>query len=167
MHMNTSSQNNSGFTLIEILLAIGLLAALATIVLIAVNPSRQFAQLRNTQRASDLNALLNAIGQRSVENRGQLNCAGVTIPSVNPVPAPLLATTGANISSTAGDMDIRTCLVPAYISELPVDPTNGAAWNGTTYNTGYRIFQDANGRMTVFAPTVEPTINNAMLSLTR
>lgn len=165
--MNTQLQDNNGFTLIEILLAIGLLAALATIVLIAVNPARQFAQLRNTQRASDLNALLNSIGQRSVENRGQLNCAGVTIPTVNPIPAPLVATTGANISSTAGDIDVRTCLVPSYISELPADPTNGVGWNGTTYNTGYRIFQDANGRITVFAPTTEPTINNPIISLTR
>lgn len=165
--MNTPTQDNNGFTLIEILLSIGLLAALATIVLIAVNPARQFAQLRNTQRASDLNALLNSIGQRSVENRGQLNCAGVTIPTVNPVPAPLVATTGANISSTAGDIDVRTCLVPSHISELPVDPTNGASWNGTTYNTGYRIFQDTNGRITVFAPTTEPTVNNAIISLTR
>lgn len=154
---------NKGFTLIEILISIGLLAALAAIVLVAVNPARQFAQMRNTQRASDINGILNAIGQRSVENKGQFNCPGVTIPTDTAV----TSTAGSNIASGGGNLDLRSCLVPTYISELPVDPTGGASWNGTSYNTGYRIFQDLNGRITVFAPTLEPTVGNNIISLTR
>jgi prepilin-type N-terminal cleavage/methylation domain-containing protein len=37
-----------GFTLIEVLVVIGMLAILSTVVLVAVNPLRQFAQARNT-----------------------------------------------------------------------------------------------------------------------
>jgi prepilin-type N-terminal cleavage/methylation domain-containing protein len=154
---------NQGFTLIEILISIGLLAALAGIVLVAVNPARQFAQMRNTQRSSDVNGILNAIGQRAVENKGLFNCPSITIPTDTAV----TATAGANIGSGSGNLDLRSCLVPSFISELPVDPSNGAAWNGTTYNTGYRIFQDANGRITIFAPTTEPTVGNSIISLTR
>ena len=59
----------SGFTLIEILVVIGIIAVLATIVLIAINPARQFRQARDTQRTSNVNALLNAIGQYIADNK--------------------------------------------------------------------------------------------------
>lgn len=160
---NMTVQHEQGFTLIEILVSIGLLAALAAIVLIAVNPARQFANMRNTQRSSDLNALLNSVGQRIAENKGQFNCTGITFPAGTTA----TGTSGSVIGSGVGELDIRSCLVPAYISELPVDPTNGTTWNGTTYTTGYRLFQDANGRISVFAPTVEPIIGNNVIALTR
>ena len=50
-----------GFTLIEILVVIGMLAILTTVVLVAVNPLRQFAQARNSQRQSNVAAILNAV----------------------------------------------------------------------------------------------------------
>src|SRR3989344_5679707 len=61
---------SKGFTLIEILVVIGIIAVLAAIVLIAINPARQFAQARDSQLVSNLNAILNAIGQRIADNRG-------------------------------------------------------------------------------------------------
>lgn len=160
---NSQNETERGFTLIEILVSIGLLAALAAIVLIAVNPARQFANMRNTQRSSDLNALLNSVGQRIAENKGQFSCAGITFPAGTTA----TGTAGSVIGNGTGELDLRPCLVPSYISELPVDPTNGTTWNGTTYTTGYRLFQDANGRITVFAPTIEPIIGNNVLALTR
>ncbi len=155
----------SGFTLIEILLSMGLLAGLASIVLVAVNPARQFAHMRNTNRMSDISGILNAFGQRVAEYRGELDCPTAVIPVVDPVPSPLTPDTGAAISST--QIDLRPCLAPAYISELPIDPTSGVSVQGTAYDTGYRMFQDQGGRVTVFAPTVEPTIGGNLLSLTR
>nr|HPO06648.1 type II secretion system protein [Candidatus Pacearchaeota archaeon] len=66
----SEDQNQSGFTLIEILVVIGLIAFLAAVVIIAINPARQFAQGRNSQRVSNVNAILNAIGQRIADNKG-------------------------------------------------------------------------------------------------
>ena len=61
-----------GFTLIELLVVIGILAVLLAITLIAINPAKQFAQANNTQRSSDVNAILNAINQYMADNKGVL-----------------------------------------------------------------------------------------------
>ncbi|KKU11008.1 MAG: hypothetical protein UX14_C0005G0022, partial [Parcubacteria group bacterium GW2011_GWF1_45_5] len=56
-----------GFTLIELLIVIGIIVLLAGVVIIALNPARQFALARNSQRWSNVNAILNAVGQRMAE----------------------------------------------------------------------------------------------------
>ncbi len=122
---------NKGFTLIEILVVIGIIAILAAIVIIAINPARQFAQARNTQRESSVNTLLNAIGQNLADNKGvplsATTCAGITnIPNENP----------KHIGIGSGFVDL-TCLVPTYIAtSIPVDPTDGTATD-TQYTISY------------------------------
>lgn len=46
--MNKDKGGKKGFTLIEILLVMGIIGLLATVVLVAINPARQFAQARDT-----------------------------------------------------------------------------------------------------------------------
>lgn len=146
------TRHNAGFTLIEILVVIGIIAVLAAIVIVAINPARQFAQARNSQRTSNVNAILNAIGQNIADNKGLFNCSGVTFQT---------ATTSANavIGGTGTLTHIRPCIVPTYMPELPVDPIGGInscdASNAacTTYDTKYVVAQDSTSkRITVCAP---------------
>jgi len=172
--MNTNikkvlNRKQTGFTLIEILVVIGMIALLAAIVIIAINPARQFAQGRNTQRTSNVSAILNAIGQRMADNKGVLNCADdipLSTLAGNLVPNPITNanwnTFGAEKISdvVATDDNLAPCLTPTYISALPFDPsadaTNGYKWvNDTDYDTGYYVVKDVNGRVTVFAPKTD------------
>jgi prepilin-type N-terminal cleavage/methylation domain-containing protein len=146
-------KSNKGFTLIEILVVIGILAVLFAIVLVAINPARQFSQANNTKRQSDVNAVLNAIHQYAADNRGTLP-AGIN-------------TTAAEISSTA--TNICASLVTRYLAALPVDPSvnNGTPVTDCTgaYATGYEVGRSAtDNRITVTAPSAEL---GATISVTR
>jgi len=142
-------KKSAGFTLIELLVVIGILAVLLAIVLIAINPARQFAQANNTQRKSDVNAILNAVHQYMADNNGTPP-TGIT---ANPT----------NIGSDTGNVNLCTALVTTYIADIPVDPTvaNSRSYtsgnctaSGATYNTGYNIsISAADNRVTVSAAT--------------
>src|SRR4030042_1772893 len=48
----------SGFTFLEILMVIGIIGILATVMVVIVNPARQLAKARDTQRDSDIYSYL-------------------------------------------------------------------------------------------------------------
>jgi prepilin-type N-terminal cleavage/methylation domain-containing protein len=138
-----------GFTLIEVLVVMGIIAVLSTIVLVAINPARQFAQSRDTQRTSNITAILNAIGQRAVDNRGifEAGCAAGAIPA------------STTIIKSSGGFDLYLCIVPVYMALLPVDPKVGNFTSATDYDSGYTVVRDAvTGRITVAAPNTEIAI---------
>lgn len=146
-----------GFTLIEILVVMGIIAVLATIVLVAVNPARQFAQARDTERISNVNSLLNAVGERLADNRGvfESGCAAGSIP-----------TSTTMMKSGSGGYDIYNCLVPNYLPSLPADPITGLFSTSTNYTTGYNIIKDAvTGRISISAPNTE--IGTTTISVSR
>lgn len=140
----------SGFTLIELLVVIGILAVLLAITLIAINPARQFSQANDTKRASDVNAILNAIDQYAADNKGAL-------PGTIPTTAAVIGS-----DTTNGQVDLCSALVTKYLAALPVDPLTN---NGTPvsdcaqvggYNTRYQVVKSAaDNRITITAPDTE------------
>ncbi len=148
--MNTIAKRSPscGFTLIEILIVIGIIAILAAIVLVAVNPAEQFKDANDAQRSSNVNAIINAVGQYTVDQKGALP-AGIPSGAAN---AKLIADSGT---------DICLLLVPRFLPALPADPkkadqsiTEDECGTGDTYDTGYKIYADGD-RVTVLAPETE------------
>lgn len=148
------TQKLKGFTLIELIVVIGILVILAAIVIVAINPARQFAQARNARRSSDVNAILNAVHQVNADNNGQLipdiaaladNVATPICNDKNGVAAPNCA---------VGTVDLRTELVPTYVTNIPNDPSCIVV-PSCELNTKYTVAHDADDRITVAAPDAE------------
>ena len=139
-------KREEGFTLIEILVVIGIIAVLAAVVLVAINPARQFKLARDSQRVSNVTAILNAVSQNIAEHKGLFDCP-VALPSVTKVISNMPALAPNNT------LNVGPCLVPTYISALPFDPSaQGAQYTpASDYHTAYSIIQDSDGRVTVSA----------------
>ncbi len=147
-----------GFTLIELLLVIGIIAILASIVIVAINPTKQLGDARNAQRRADVNTILNAVYQYAIDNQGTLpGTSGNTIDSNN-----RMICTGNNLTcSVVANTAVNLwALTGSYIVKLPVDPSEPSFSAGTAYY----ITKAGNGRVTVTAPRAE---QNVTISVSR
>ncbi len=128
-------RRSSGFTLIELLVVIGIIADLAAIVILSVNPGRQFAQARNARRQGDAEALYHALQQYQVDK--QTLPAGIT-------------TKGKEVGTNSGNVDLSGSLAPEYISVVPKDPKTGSGGD-----TRYMVCHDKNNDPGVAAVDTE------------
>lgn len=144
--VNKIKQNaQRGFTLLEVLLVVAIIAILAGIVIIAINPGKNLGDSRNAQRSADVNTILNGTYQYSLDNNGTLP-AGITTTATE------VCATGAPTCTGLVDLSGLTT-AGKYLVSIPKDPqcATVCAANGV----GYRISKDANGRLTVNAPFAE------------
>lgn len=161
-NVKSSKFQKAGFALIELLVIIGIFGILLAVFLVAINPTRQFAQADNTKRVSDINTIISAVHQFSIDHKG-----------VFPVNMPAKGAPAVEIKSGAvGNVgDICPDIIPTYISALPVDPevNGGVAITDCTaaYNTGYFVSIDTAGRITGIADKTNLSVAPTKISITR
>lgn len=135
-------KKSSGFTLLEVLLVVALIGILAGIVILALNPNKQLADTRNAQRRVDVNTILNAIYQYTIDNNGNVP-ASITTTSTN------ICATGAGSCTGLIDLSVLTTN-QKYLVSIPHDPSISSLTD-----TGYAVSKSANLRISVSAPNAE------------
>ena len=138
--MQIFKKSSRGFTLLEILLVVGIIAILAGIVIVAINPSKQLATVRNTERKSDIKQIDSALTQYYIDNF-KYPASVVSASTLTEI-----CDTGANASSSeltttcnsAGLINLSE-LVPMYLTAIPRDPSAT-----TTDHAGYQVVLSSN-----------------------
>jgi prepilin-type N-terminal cleavage/methylation domain-containing protein len=148
--MHSKQKRQGGFTLIELLIVIGIIAILAAVVLVALNPARNFARANNVTRTTSVTEILNAIAAYQAENTGRL--PGPTTPF--PLTDTELCATGVADCVTPGLLDLSDLTASSiYLDQMPIDPLCPAGCDAD--GTGYFARVDVNSRVTVSAPNAE------------
>lgn len=126
----TDMKNRKGFTLIELLVVMAILAVLFALVIVAINPVRQTQQANNTQRRSNINAIVNAVNQYAADNAGQLP-SGITtsLRLIGTTASACDATVCGSEFPSATCYDLGGTIAPTYLASMPSDPVTGNSSN--------------------------------------
>lgn len=132
--MERTKQKN-GFTLVELLIAISLIAILSGVLFSVINPMGIQKKSRDSQRVSDLTKIKVALENYFSDNRQY------------------------PVSNNWGAVSSLSVLSPAYINVIPVDPKpSGTNCSGTTWH-GY--YYKSDGSKYVLATNFEVNTGNS------
>jgi len=110
--MNTNYKK--GFTLLELLIVVAIIAVLSTVLIVAINPAETLRKTRDTQRISDLASLKTAVGVY-----------------VTSIPTPLLDNVDNNLCVNGTGQETLWLSVPTATDDVvtnDVTPPAGFAW---------------------------------------
>jgi len=147
----------AGFTLVELLLVMGIICILSVVTFTSLNPAQRFREARDILRMNDAKALLDAINTYAADNQGKypdgLSKRMSELQLGTLVFGCRISTGGCNVTEEAC-LDLSFPL-KKYLKHIPIDPTSIYS----PANTGYSVVVDENDIVTVRACGTEGTTN--------
>lgn len=140
-----------GFTILELIITFGIFAFLAGLLLLILNPTKRFSEVRDIERKRAVNTLLDIVSSCVLRHNGVLpqrlsiledNKAYILGHSKSGCDSVcnVAETKGACLDLSKADCEEGKTIVPDYITSLPVDPNRGKWDEG---KTGYYIRKTA------------------------
>lgn len=183
-----------GFTLIELILTISILAVLISILVVALNPAEQLARARDAKRVADLDALKTGMNLYLAQATGTVNLSGTTTVNGNCidntstyftntgaatstgwVPAGFTAATSTaqTVATTSQSLAnaIATGWMPALLGQTPggapiaVLPLDPTNGTGNSTSSYYAYACDASAKTFEFTARLESTYFKTDLNL--
>jgi len=149
------NNNHAGFTLLELLIVIAIIAILSVALIIVINPAETLKKSRDANRISDLNTIKTALGiYLTSTTTPNLGGAGIADSAADTVCTNSLTTPRSSTTTvTAGQMvdgaptnwitvNLNSLTSGSPISNLPLDPLNSGIY-GYTYkcNNATKTFE--------------------------
>jgi len=151
-----------GFTLIELIIVIAIIALLAAATFVAVNPAKRIGDANNAQRWADITAMADAWSLYLADNSGTAPAA-----ATNGTTYTIATTTGGTFGSdactattTTDLLSLGTLVTSGYIGAIPIDPEMTAPVD----RTDYYFYTDSTGAIKVGACE---TYNSANIEVVR
>jgi len=150
--MNTKKR---GFTLIEIIIVVAIIAILASAVIIAINPAKNLRQARNATRWTQMNAVANGVYSFVIDKKGLFpECLYVDAATRTE----RYIYNATETSPLWGLRDLADCaeLVPVYMGKFPAEP------QGAAYRIGFMTDATTSDRI-IIRSTADEAINENIL----
>ena len=159
------SKNLTGFTLVELLIVIGIIAILASLAFVALNPLARFQDSRNAQRWTDVNAIISAIKLNQIDNKGVYlgDIEDLTVGTNYLIgkldDGSVITCSNPTVELNEECLDLDQMVDDGYMSSVPFDPKASGASSENTY---YYLSKSSTGVLTIGSCSEELGSNSSI-----